>query len=122
MTYVAKNTTSRTEATIQSVADGRKVITVTEETFKNIFEKIYSTNAYAERISKNIENVNDIASSVAAITEEQSAANQEISATAETLATGAENILQNSLSVGDASEDLNKISKEIKDEIGKFKA
>lgn len=122
MTDVAKNTTSRTEATIQSVADGRNVITVTEETFKNIFEKIYSTNAYAERISKNIENVNDIASSVAAITEEQSAANQEISATAETLATGAENILQNSLSVGDASEDLNKISKEIKDEIGKFKA
>ena len=104
------------------MADGRKVITVTEETFKNIFEKIYSTNADVEKISKNIENVNDIASSVAAITEEQSAANEEISATAETLATGAENILQNSLLVGDASEDLNKISKEIKDEIGKFKA
>lgn len=122
MTVVAKNTTSKTEETIQSVADGGKVIKLTEETFKIIYDKIQKANEDVDKITKNIGDVNDIATSVAAITEEQSAANEEISATADTLASGAEELMQNSLTVGATSDELNKVAEEIEEEISKFKA
>lgn len=47
---------------------------------------------------------------------------EEISATADTLASGAEELMQSSLAVGANSSKLSEVAEEIEEEISKFKA
>lgn len=121
MAEVTKMTNSKTEQTVKSIAESESVIKYTEETFKEIYEKINKASSDVEKITENIRDVNDIATSVAAITEEQSAANEEISATTETLASGAENLMQNSITVESTSKELKEIVEGIKREVNRFK-
>ncbi len=89
------------------------------------FSKIYDDLNEAASVMKNMINmmgeVNDIASSVAAISEEQSASSEEITATIYTLTESANQIATESQGVEDVANSVSDSALAINDELSKFK-
>ena len=88
--------------------------------FDNIFKSIESTNQIVKGMIEQIHTANDVASSMAAITQEQSASAEEIGDTAENVQELANAVSENSASVADDSNTLAGTATNLKDKISKF--
>lgn len=89
--------------------------------FDKIYNSISDTSSIINKMIDKVQAANDVAASVAAITEEQSASAEEILATGEVLAEHAKKVMQNSEKVSSEAEKLTVSSKELEENMNYFK-
>jgi len=93
----------------------------TVDTFDSIFDMINVTNNLIQDMIKKVGHLDDVATTVAAISEEQAASSQEILATSELMVTQSNNITQNSEKVANDAEQLSSTSDELGKQVQMFK-
>lgn len=105
----------------ENISDSSKLINTAVETFNAIFDNIQETNNLIKDMIDKVGKVDDVATSVAAISEEQAASADEILATAENMVNQSNNITKNSEDVAKSSRELSKTSEKLEKQVQAFK-
>ncbi|BCJ93327.1 methyl-accepting chemotaxis protein [Anaerocolumna cellulosilytica] len=93
-------TVDRTKESVGSIQSSSKLINNTSQTFETIYNAVDNTRHLVIEMIDRIKEVDNVATSVAAITQEQSAGAEEIVATTEELLEHAKQVIENSEMVG----------------------
>lgn len=118
--YVADCVT-QANVSVGNIGESSQLITVALETFDSIFNNIAAANELVESMVAKVGKVDDVATNVAAISEEQAASSQEILATSDTMVSQAQEITQSSIHAADDSRELSVSAKELVNQVNKFK-
>ncbi len=111
----------QSEASSQDISTSSEAVSVTEQTFNDIFKSLDDAGVLVRNMVKKMDEVNDIASSVAAISEEQAASTEEVTATVETATNSAENVAAESREVDQSAETVSDSAEKIESFVGMFK-
>ncbi len=104
-----------------SIRANSELINVAVGTFDKIYSNIQTSNGLIENMLDDIQKVDDVATNVAAISEEQAASADEILATSENMVEMANNITKSSQDVADNSHELAETSQTLTSYVQKFK-
>ncbi len=104
-----------------SIRENSELINVAVGTFDKIYNNIQTSNGLIENMLDDIQKVDDVATNVAAISEEQAASADEILATSENMVEMANNITKSSQDVADNSHELAETSQTLTSYVQKFK-
>ena len=115
------DTVSKSQDSMQEIKGSAGMVNVAIENFNHIYESINNTNTIMESMIVKIKEVDDVATSVAAITEEQSASAEEIEAATAEMANLAVVVENNSKNVASDAQELTEASVELKSQVEKFK-
>lgn len=118
---LVKDTVKQTAESVNSINQSSGLVGNALKTFDRIFENIDSVSTLVQQMIEKVGKVDDVASNVAAISEEQAASSQEILATSETMVEQADHITGNSQSVSDCSKELAMSAEELQEQVAKFK-
>ena len=91
------------------------------DTFDRIYDNIQQTSALIDQMVDKINQVDEVATNVAAISEEQAASSDEILATSESMLTQAKGIAENSENVAKESRSLTESSIQLADQVKLFR-
>lgn len=116
-----QNTVAKSNESMKEIKDSSDMVNVASESFNHIYESINQTNTIMENMIVKIKQVDEVAASVAAITEEQSAGAQEIESSTASIAALAASVADNSKSVSADAQELAASSIELKQQVEKFK-
>jgi methyl-accepting chemotaxis protein len=97
---LVENTVDRTKESVGSIQNSSKLVNSTSQTFETIYTSVDNTHHLVIAMMDKIKEVDNVATSVAAITQEQSAGAEEILATTEELLEHAKQVTENSEMVG----------------------
>ena len=103
------------------ISESAQLIQTAVDTFDTIFKNIQDTSYLIDNVVDEINKVDEVASNVAAISEEQAASSDEILATSESMLNQAENISKNSQQVEEESDKLANSADHLADQIKQFK-
>ena len=115
------NAVGQANASAQSIQENSELINVAVGTFDKIYSNIQESNVLIEAMIEDVGKVDDVATNVAAISEEQAASADEILATSENMVDMANNITKSSQDVADNSHELAGTSQTLTDHVQKFK-
>jgi len=116
-----ENAVGQAHASATSIQENSELIGVAVGTFDQIYNNIQESNKLIENMIEDVQKVDDVATNVAAISEEQAASADEILATSENMVEMAENITRSSQDVADNSEELAGTSHTLTSYVQKFK-
>jgi methyl-accepting chemotaxis protein len=108
-------------ASAESIEKNSELIHVAVDTFDQIYTNIQASNDCIEEMIRNVEKVDDVATNVAAISEEQAASADEILATSQNMVEQAKNISRNSEDVANNSHELANTSDTLTSHVQQFK-
>ncbi len=108
-------------ASAENIKENSELIHVAVGTFDKIYTNIQDSNHLIEAMLDDIQKVDDVATNVAAISEEQAASADEILATSENMVEMANNITKSSQDVADNSHELAQTSQTLTSYVQKFK-
>ncbi len=111
----------KTKVSAQNINDSEELITAAYHTFHDIYKTIGETNDLVQEMIANVNKVDEVATSVAAITQEQSASAEEILATSENLAQEALSVTDNSENVAQSAQSVAEHAEKLADEMKHFK-
>ena len=111
----------KTKVSAQNINDSEELITAAYHTFHDIYKTIGETNDLVQEMIANVNKVDEVATSVAAITQEQSASAEEILATSENLAQEALSVTDNSENVAQSAQSVAEHAEKLADEMKNFK-
>lgn len=120
VTKLIGDTVKRSEQSMGQINESAEAVFAAADQFNNIYESIERTNSIVQGMIERIHNVNDVATNMAAITEEQSASAEEIEATAINIQELADTVSDNSAGVREDSVELANTADTLKDHISKF--
>ncbi len=120
VTKLIGDTVTRSEQSMEQINESAEAVFAASAQFNNIYESIERTNEIVQSMIGKIHNVNDVASNMAAITEEQSASAEEIEATAVNIQELADTVSENSADVRNDSRELASTADTLKNHISKF--
>lgn len=103
---VVNNTIDKTKESAASIKTNKELLNKAKNTFENIYMTVSETSEIVQNMIGSVKQVDGVASSVAAITQEQSAASEEILATSDNLANQANKVTENSYVVEKDASDL----------------
>ncbi|MBE5961870.1 MAG: methyl-accepting chemotaxis protein [Lachnospiraceae bacterium] len=112
------------EKTTESVKDvelSKKLADETKDSFRKIYDSISATRELIDDVTRKIVQVDEVSTSIAAITEEQSAGAEEILATSENLFQQAIMIEENSSNVNGISQNIGRSAEDIYEQLSSFK-
>ena len=115
------NTVNQTKESIDNIKMSSKLIATASDTFDTIYTTVSETKGIVHDMIEKVQQVNQVATSVAAITEEQSAGAEEILATSEGLAEHANQVTSNSKLVGKDAFELAVTAENLENQIKIFK-
>ncbi|WP_297424947.1 methyl-accepting chemotaxis protein [Clostridium sp.] len=115
------DTVKQSHESADYINESSYLISENVDTFDRIFEKINLTNDLIQNMIEKVGHLDDVATTVAAISEEQAASSQEILATSEVMVTQSNNITKNSEKVAIDAENLFNTSDELSKQIQMFK-
>lgn len=118
---IVRQTVGETRESVSAIRDSSEIVTVTEQTFERIYQSVNTTNEAVAEMVESIKGVNEIAVSVAGITEEQSAASEEILATTENVNVNTEKVSASSIDVETGAENMDTNAKLLGKEMKKFR-
>ncbi|OOM80431.1 methyl-accepting chemotaxis protein [Clostridium sp. BL-8] len=118
---LVSDTVKQSHESANYINESTYLISGTVETFDTIFDKINSTNGLIQDMITKVGHLDDVATTVAAIAEEQAASSEEILATSEVMVTQSNNITKNSENVAADAKELSNTSDELSKEIQRFK-
>lgn len=105
----------------ESINQNTELINTAVGTFDKIFENIQESDALIRDMVQDVDKVNDVASNVAAISEEQAASADEILQTSQDMVQKAQDITKSSQDVADNSEQLAGTSDTLTEYVNRFK-
>lgn len=112
---------SQADDSAENITDSGQLIQTALNTFNVIFENIGTANELVHSMIEKVEKVDDVASNVAAISQEQAASSEEILATSDTMVEQAKNITENSESVANEAKELTKSSNQLAEQVKIFR-
>lgn len=115
------DTIKQTDESVGNINRSSELVGNALETFDVIFENINEVNGLVQSMIEKVQKVDDVASNVAAISEEQAASSQEILATSENMVQQAENITKDSQGVLDGAKELLKSAEVLYEHVVTFK-
>lgn len=118
---LVNTTVDKTKLSVTSIENSSKLILKTSTAFETIYTSVNETNELVDQMIHKIMEVDQVAASVAAITEEQSAGAEEILAASEELLSHAKDISENSALVGSDALDLAVTAENLEIEMKFFK-
>lgn len=118
---LVENAVSQAGSSAGEITDSAGLIHAAVDTFHTIFSNIQDTNELMKNVVSKIGEVDEVATNVAAICEEQAASSDEILATSESMLTQAKNITRNSEQVESASENLAVSANQLSSQIEQFR-
>ncbi|MFL0168623.1 methyl-accepting chemotaxis protein [Candidatus Clostridium helianthi] len=118
---LVSDTVKQSHDSAEYINESSYLISGTVDTFDNIFNKINSANDLIQEMIEKVGHLDDVATTVAAIAEEQAASSEEILATSEVMVDQSNNITKNSEKVANDAETLANTSDELSKQIQMFK-
>ncbi len=115
------DTVEQTGQSVENIKESKELVDISYKTFMEIYDKVITTGDNIKNVTSKIREVEDVATSMAAITEEQSASTEEILATSESLYAQSQNIADNSHEVEHMAETLEGTAAIIKDRMHQFR-
>lgn len=116
-----KDVVSQADDSVKSINSSSLLIKDAVNTFDIIFENIDVTGNLIQNMIQKVEQVEDVARNVAAISEEQAASSEEILGSSNILVEQANSLMKNSETVANSSEQLTASAEELATQIGIFK-
>ena len=104
-----------------AISGSAELIHTAVDTFDSIFQNIQETNTLIRGVVDKINQVDQVATNVAAISEEQAASSDEILATSESMLQQAKNISKNSGQVEAEAENLATSADQLADQVKQFR-
>lgn len=120
VTQLIGETVNQSEQSMTQINTSAQSVFTAADQFNRIYESIEQTNDIVQGMIGKIRDVNDVASNMAAITEEQSASAEEIEATAVNIQQLADTVSENSADVKEDSKELESTATTLKEHISKF--
>ena len=111
----------QSNANSQSIQENSGRIANAVQTFENIYNNIQTSNNLIKKMQEDFEKVSDVATNVAAISEEQAASADEILATSENMVVQARNIRESSQNVADNARELTQTADTLETFVRRFK-
>lgn len=121
VTGLIKVTVEQSYKSTEQINSSAGLVNAASEQFNTIFESIERTNGIINEMIQSVYDASDVASNMAAITEEQSASAEEIEATAGSVQELSNTVLDNSANVQRDSTELASTAEILKEHISKFK-
>lgn len=115
------DTVKQTNESVKNINHSSNLVGDTLKTFDSIFGNIEQVSALVHEMIKKVEQVDDVATNVAAISEEQAASSEEILATSEAMVRQVDNITNNSESVSQGADELTSSAEELFEQVARFK-
>lgn len=115
------DTVEQTGQSVEDIKESKALVDISYETFMEIYDKVMLTDSDIKNVTAKIQEVDDVATSMAAITEEQSASTEEILATTEGLYEQSQNIADNSFEIENMAGELEETAKIIKGQMEQFR-
>ena len=116
-----ENVVAQSNVSARNIEHNTELIGAAVETFDMIFRNIQTSSNMIGEMIKGIEQVNDVATNVAAISEEQAAGADEILSTSQNMVEQAEGISRSSQNVADSSHELAETSDKLTSYVQQFK-
>ena len=113
ITEQIKNLSAKAMNNMDEITNGTEAVSAAEESFGAIFRDLDETGSVLSDMMKNMNQVNDIASSVAAISEEQSASTIEVTSTVE-------RVVDSAIQVASESHDVDISAQTVADSAGQI--
>ncbi len=121
VTHLVQETVEQAAESMESIDASSQLIDTALHTFDEIFNDIHNTGDLINSMMQKVSEVDDVATNVAAISEEQAASTAEIQMTSENMVTQANAIADSSSTVmGDAKE-LSASAVSLQEQVGQFK-
>ena len=120
VTSLIGTTVEQSQKSMNQINESATVVTTASEQFNAIYESIETTNGIVHDIIYQIRQVSDVASNMAAITQEQSASATEIESTAVNIQELASAVSENSSAVKNDSDELASTASNLKDKVAMF--
>lgn len=121
VTGLISATVNQSQENMEEIIQSTELVNTACVTFDKIYQSINATNETVQNMIEKVKQVDDVATSVAAITQEQSASAQEIEATSVEITNLAKIVADNSEAVATDSVELAEDAKELKKEISIFR-
>ncbi|MCD7825206.1 MAG: methyl-accepting chemotaxis protein [Clostridiaceae bacterium] len=121
ITGLVKETVEQASVSIKNIDESSGMIETALNTFDEIFDDIHTTGDLINEMMNKMDQVDDVASNVAAISEEQAASTEEIHATSENMVVQASNIATGSQSVLEDAQQLSEDATTLTEQIAQFK-
>lgn len=115
-----KETMDKAQDSLDEIQQSGNMVNTATVTFNTIYKTINDTNKIVTNMVNEVGNVEEVATSVAAITQEQTASAYEIQATSEHLANLAQNISADSEAVANDAQTLMSTANSLKEHLGHF--
>lgn len=115
------NTINKSQESAENIKQSINLVNTAEDTFEDIYNTVNETNEIVHIMIEKVSKVDEVATSVAAITEEQSAAAEEILATSENLANHAKKVTENSFAVEKDATELSETAENLNNQMKIFK-
>ncbi len=109
------------ETSAENIEQNSRLISAAVDMFDEIYDNIAQSNEKIDLMIQDVQKVDDVASNVAAISEEQAASTQEILQTSKHMVEQANNITRNSQDVADNSHELANTSDTLTSYVQKFR-
>lgn len=120
VTELIHSTVQQSQQSVESIKESSEKVYAAADQFNNIYESIEGTSRIVNDMIAKVRQANDVASNMAAITEEQSASAEEIEATAINIQELADNVTQHSSNVKTGSTELADTASTLKEKISGF--
>lgn len=118
---LVKEAVSQADVSVDNIDISSKMVGDALDTFDIIFGNIDTVSALVVEMIKKVDSVDEVASNVAAISEEQAASSQEILATAESMVIQADNFTGSSESVAKEAKELTSSAEQLAAQVDRFK-
>lgn len=112
---------NQTEQSVSYIEENSKKITAACEVFEHIYQNVSDTSQMLTDIVNQINQVEDVATNIAALSQEQSASAEEILASVEVLANSSLQFSSDSRKVADSAEDVSAASFTLAEHMRRFK-
>ena len=115
------DTVKQTDESVKNIDHSSNLVEDTLRTFDAIFNNIDQVSMLVREMIQKVEKVDEVATNVAAISEEQAASSEEILATSESMVRQVDNITGNSKSVSTSANELTSSAEELYEQVARFK-
>lgn len=117
---LVENAVSQAGSSAEDIAESAELIHTAVDTFDTIFQNIQDTSSLIDNVVNKINEVDEVATTVAAISEEQAASSDEILATSESMMEQAKNISKNSGQVEAEAEHVASSADQLENQVKQF--
>lgn len=121
VTRLVQETVEQAAESMKSIDESSGMIDTALHTFDEIFNDIHTTEDLIGQMMVKVSEVDEVATNMAAISEEQAASTEEINATSENMVIQANNIANSSNAVMDDAQELSESAESLIERIGRFK-